>query len=86
MGVIYFFEPKYIISYVVLLLFIVVLTYSKFYETYLMPLMNKWFFSEKHLHTMLQNPNGIQQINDVNFHNWVKQLGQDNHEEVEEIE
>ena len=60
MAVLYFFEPRYIISYLVLILFVVVLTHSKFYETYLMPLFNKWFFSEKHLHALLQNRNKIQ--------------------------
>ncbi len=57
--VLYFFDPKYILSYIALVLFLVILAYSKFYESFMSPLINQAFFSRSHLNTFLQNPNGI---------------------------
>ena len=84
--VLYFFDPYYLISYLTLILFLVILSYSKFYDEYLLGLFKNTFFRDECKHPLLRAPNGIELQADVNFHNLVKQMGQDNHEELEEIE
>lgn len=69
---IYSFDPQYLLSYIIMVLFIIIFSNSKNYADRFGPNWNAFFFSEEHIHPLLQEKNQIMRQNDVSYQNLLK--------------
>ena len=71
---IYFFDSRYLLTYVVLLLIWLVAAYSEPWEKHVSPIVNELFFTQNLLHPTLMSTNRVLTMDDYNHIQPINQL------------
>mmetsp|Transcript_17802 Transcript_17802/g.27535 ORF Transcript_17802/g.27535 Transcript_17802/m.27535 type:complete len:361 (-) Transcript_17802:272-1354(-) len=72
--IILLFDPRYILSYLCLIVLLIMFSHSKLGRSKVGPWLHEFFFSDKELHPHLSAPNQVKKANDISYQNLLKQL------------